>query len=65
LQALADTVGRLQPTVRRQVLAALAMDRVDMTFHHEPNRAPFADLPLVFLGGSARTTPFGRAKAPA
>jgi uncharacterized protein YbjT (DUF2867 family) len=47
LRIMAATIGRLRPELGRQALAALAMDRYDMTYSAGVNdaRARFRDLP--------------------
>jgi uncharacterized protein YbjT (DUF2867 family) len=45
LRAVAATIGRLHPQLRRQAITALAMDRDDMTLDPEPIRARYPTLP--------------------
>jgi uncharacterized protein YbjT (DUF2867 family) len=49
LHVMAATVGRLRPELGRQARAALAMDRVDMTFDLDASRRPYADLRCTYL----------------
>jgi uncharacterized protein YbjT (DUF2867 family) len=49
LHVMAATVGRLRPELGRQARAALAMDRVDMTFDLDASRLPYADLRCTYL----------------
>lgn len=47
LHTMAATVGRLRPELGRQARAALAMDRLDMTFDATATRARFPELPCT------------------
>lgn len=49
LRVMAATVGRLDGQMGRQVVAALAMDRDDMTFDAHSIRRRFPDLPCTTL----------------
>jgi uncharacterized protein YbjT (DUF2867 family) len=50
LRVMAATVGRLRPELGRQARAALAMDRLDMTFDATTTRERFAGLPCTSVG---------------
>jgi len=45
LRLTAATIGRLKPQIRRQAQAALAMDRMDLTFDTEDIYRSYPDLP--------------------
>jgi NADH dehydrogenase len=47
LHLVAATVGRVKPDVGRQARAALAMDRLDLTFHATSIRSRYPDLPMT------------------
>lgn len=47
LRAMAGTVGRLKPQLRRQALAAVAMDRMDLTFDAGPLHRTYPELPCT------------------
>jgi NADH dehydrogenase len=49
LQLMARTVGRLKPELGRQARAALAMDRLDLTFDAAPVHRAYPDLPTASL----------------
>ena len=47
LQLMAHTVGRIKPELGRQIRAALAMDRIDLTFDPSAIRLAYPDLPVT------------------
>jgi uncharacterized protein YbjT (DUF2867 family) len=49
LRFMAGTIGRIKPELGRQARAALAMDRVDLTFDASPARRLYPDLPVTAL----------------
>jgi uncharacterized protein YbjT (DUF2867 family) len=49
LAVMANTVGRVKPELGRQARAALAMDRVDLTFDSADVRRAHPELPLTYL----------------
>jgi hypothetical protein len=51
LRAAAQTVGRMNPLVDRQVRAALAMDTTDLSAQPAAIRETFPDIPNTTLEG--------------
>ena len=47
LHVMANTVGRIKPKLGRQVRAALAMDRADLTFDTAPIHTRYPELPCT------------------
>jgi NADH dehydrogenase len=47
LHVMAATIGRVKPELGRQARAALAMDRIDLTFDAAPIHRVYNDLPLT------------------
>jgi uncharacterized protein YbjT (DUF2867 family) len=57
LVVMAHTVGRLKPELGRQAKAALAMDRLDMSFSGPGARVLFPDLPSTTLASVLHSAP--------
>lgn len=54
LHLMACTIGRVKPELGRQARAALAMDRVDLTFDAAPIHRAYPDLPITPLADLLR-----------